>query len=417
MSEALDALLPAAVVFGLAALAVVVAVWTVHRARRSPRARAAAEAQRAQAGSVLIALDDAVGDLDIEVGLSGALYGGDSAAMLRRARMSAQHARDQAFREYRDISGSDIAPPAIARTAERIRTRCEKALAAVAAARATHAEWMSAHVSVPDQVEAASRRLAEVRAMIGDPAALVHELSTRFDESEWRSAADAARAALAAVDTARDLLAAAAAKAADPSLSALPEVAAAERALRTARAEANALEEAHRLITQAAAAVPDELEAARAAVRQAIALRDTLPPTEADRLGTAIRQADAAIAEIETDAARRPTATVDALARRRTALDLALGDARTAQQRLRGARTALPGTLAAARGAIAQAESALAHAPTNADARVRLASAQDELAAARQSGDPVAALDGARRAMRDAEDAKALADYARMGPR
>ena len=96
----------------------------------------------------------------------------------------------------------------------------------------------------------------------------------------------------------------------------------------------------------------------------------------ADRLGAAIREADDALARIEKEAARRPTATISALARMRDRLDLALGDARTAQQRLRGARTALPGTLAAARGAIAQAESSVSHAAAGADARVRLASAR-----------------------------------------
>jgi hypothetical protein len=84
---------------------------------------------------------------------------------------------------------------------------------------------------------------------------------------------------------------------------------------------------------------------------------------------------------------------------------------------MRGARTALPGTLAAARNAIAQAEASVAHSQAGADARARLISSQHELALARQAQDPVAALDAARRAMRDAEDAKALADYARLSAR
>jgi len=50
-----------------------------------------------------------------------------------------------------------------------------------------------------------------------------------------------------------------------------------------------------------------------------------------------------------------------------------------------------------------------------ADARVRLASARQQLSFAEQTDDPVDALDGARRAARDAEDAVALADYARLG--
>ncbi|MGC5223696.1 hypothetical protein ACPW96_14045 [Micromonospora sp. DT81.3] len=417
MNEALVALVPSVVVFGATAAVVALVAWTVRRSRRGPRARAAAEAERATAGSALVALDDAVAQLDLEVGLSGALYGGEDAATLRRARMSAQHARDQAFHEYRDISAPDVPPPVVTRTAERIRTRSQKALAAIAAARGAHDQWMSAHVSAPAQVASATARLEELRETMGDPAALVQQLSTRFEESEWRPAADAARAAVAGADEAQRLLASAAARSQDPTRSALPELAAAERALRTAQSEANALEEAHRLVTQAAAAVPEELASARAAVHQAVTVRDGLEPSAADRLGVAIRAADDALAQIEKDAARRPTAAISALARMRDRLDLALGDARTAQQRLRGARTALPGTLAAARGAIARAESSISHATASADARVRLASAEDALAAARQSGDPVQALDSARLAIRHAEDAQALADFAKRSAR
>jgi len=189
-------------------------------------------------------------------------------------------------------------------------------------------------------------------------------------------------------------------------------LAGAERALRRAHASARTLEENHRLVMDAARAVDEEIAAARAALRQAVTVREQLEPDDATRLSGELRTIEAALTEHESQAARRPTATVDAVARLRDRLDLALGDARTAQQRLRGARTALPGTLAAARSAIARAESAATAA--GADARVRLASAQHELAAARNAQDPVAALDAARRALRHAEDASALADYDRL---
>ena len=64
---------------------------------------------------------------------------------------------------------------------------------------------------------------------------------------------------------------------------------------------------------------------------------------------------------------------------------------------------------------IARAEASVAHARAGAPARLRLLSAERELAEARQAADPVEALDAARRAMRDAEDASALADYDRLG--
>jgi hypothetical protein len=407
-------LVPVLVAIGVAVLVIAVLVWALRRARRSPRARAEAERLRAKAGAALVRLDDEVGELDLEVGLSGALYGGGAPASLRRARLTGQHVRDAAFEEYRAISGAGVRPDEVRRVAGRIERTAGEALGRIAAARAEHGAWVRANVSAASQVEAARGRRAELRASMGDPAALVAELSARFDEVEWRDASRAAHAALAEVAEAERLLDAAATHAADPSLSALPELAAAERALRQAETDARILEETHRLILQAAHAVPDEVAAARSALRQAAVTRDHLEAPDAERLGAELRAIEAELTRIQTDAARRPTRAVDAIARLRGRLDLALGDAHTAQQRLRGARTALPGTLAAARGAIAHAEASVTHARSGADARSRLLSAQRELASARQADDPVTALDAARRAMRDAEDAKALADYARQ---
>jgi hypothetical protein len=99
--------IPALVVFGITAIAIAVIAWAVRSARRSPRARAAADELRAQAGTTLVRLDDAVDELDLEVGLSGARYGGGAPASLRRARLTAQHVRDASFEEYRVISAPD----------------------------------------------------------------------------------------------------------------------------------------------------------------------------------------------------------------------------------------------------------------------------------------------------------------------
>lgn len=407
-------LVPAVIVFGVAAIALAVIAWAVRRARRSPRARARADEVRVRAGSVLVRLDDHVAELDLEVGLSGALYGGGAPNSLRRARLTAQHVRDESFDEYRRISGADVLPDDIRRSAARIERRAEEALRLIAAARSEHAAWVLANVSAASQISAARRRLAELRAGMGDPAALVAELSARFAEEEWADASRAAHNAVAEADEAQKHLDAAAAKAGDPSHSALAELASAERSLRQAETDARILEESHRLVLQAAQAVPDELEAARTALRQAAVTREHLDPPDADRLGAELRALHAELDSIEADAARRPSRTVDRIARLRDRLDLALGDARTAQQRIRGARTALPGTLAAARAAIAQAEASVVHHRAGADARARVISSQRELAHARQAQDPVEALDAARRALRDAEDAKALADYARL---
>nr|BFF09551.1 hypothetical protein GCM10025699_08540 [Microbacterium flavescens] len=376
-----------------------------------------AEAERIRAGATLVRLDDEVSELELEVGLSGALYGGGAPVSLRRARMNAQHVRDECFDEYRGLSASASSPADIRRAAERIDRRSTEALKSIAAARAEHAAWVDANVSAANQVAAAHERLAQLRASMGDPSALVAELSSRFAEEEWRDASRAAHDALAEAAEAQRLLETAAAHAADPSRSVLAELGAAERALRQAEADARILEESHRLVLQASQAVPGEVEAARTALRQAAVTREHLDPDDAERLGAELRAIESELSRAEDEGARHPSRTVDRIARLRDRLDLALGDARTAQQRLRGARTALPGTLAAARNAIAQAEASVSHSRGGADARARLISAQHELAQARQVGDPVSALDAARRALRHAEDAKALADYARLGGR
>lgn len=409
--------IPALVVFGVTALAIAVIAWAIRASRRSPRARAAADGLRAQSGATLVRLDDAVDELDLEVGLSGALYGGGAPASLRRARLTAQHVRDESFEEYRLISAPDASPVEIRRISARIERRSTEALATISAARAEHSDWVRANVSAAAQVASAQKRLDALHATMGDPAALVAELSSRFAEEEWIDAARAGRAAVDHADEAERTLAVAARTADDPTRTALTDLAAAERALRRAESEARTMEETHRLVTQAAQAVPGEFAAARTALRQASVTREQLDPPDAARLGSELRVIEAELTQLETDAARRPTRTIDRIARLRDRLDLALGDARTAQQRIRGARTALPGTLAAARNAVAHAEASVGHARTSADARSRLMSAQRELAAARQMQNPVEALDAARRAMRDAEDAQALADFDRRGGR
>jgi hypothetical protein len=412
VAEILGWLNPELVVFGITALLIAILAWGVHRARRSPRARAAANQVRSSAGAALVRLDDAVDELEVEVGLSGALYGGGAPASLRRARLNAQHVRDQSFEEFRAITGDTVSPVEVRRVAQRIERRTTEALAAIGRARTEHREWVRANVSAAEQVVAAQERLDALRASMGDPAALVAELSKSYDEVEWASASRAAHNAVTEAAEAARLLERAASLSQDPTQSALAELAGAERALRAAEADARNLEESHRLVTQAASGLASEFESARQALRQALAVREQLEPREAERLGGELRAFEAELTNLERDAARRPTRTIDAIARLRDRLDIALGDARTSQQRLRGARTALPSTLAAARSAIAQAEAAVAHANAGVEARVRLVSAQRELAAARQQQDPVEALDAARRAIRHAEDATALADYA-----
>ena len=422
----LQVLVPSAIVFGVTGIVVVAIVLAIRTIRRGSRARAAAEAERAIAGGMLVKLDAAVEELELEAGFSSAFSDPTHAAPLRRARMAAQHARDEAFDDYRALSETNDPAelPERRRLAQRITHRGERALEAIAAARAAHAAWLQSTVDASTQVAAVRSHFVAITTELGDPGAPVAELAARVDETEWAEAAgfaSSARAALAEADRSIDVAEAMAERArVDPSVPLLPTLARAESALRRGQTAARALEESHRLGLQAAAGVAGELLAARAALGEAQLVRQHLTeastdptPEAAEHLGDAIREAEESIARLESGAARRPVATVNELAHVRARLDLAQGDARTAQQRLRGARSALPGTLAAARNAVARAEAAVASAPrASAESRVRLAAAAEELTRARQGADPVESLDAARRAMRHAEDAAALAAIA-----
>lgn len=412
--EPLGWILPAAVVLGSAVALVFVVALAVRRLRRGRGARRRAAAALAAAGAALVRLDDAVDELELEVGLSGALYGGDAPSSLRRARMTAQQTRDEAFAEYRAASDPAVIPAAAVRAAHDLHRRAVRALERIEDARREHRAWIQEHISAPEQVARAERHLAELKARMGDPSALLHELQGRADPAEWADAARAADEACAAVAEAEQRIAAARLIAADPTRSALEELEAAERALHRADAASRTLEESHRLVSQAALAVGDELEAAQAAIRSASSIRASLTPIDAERLTGEIHWAQHELERLRPAAQRRPVATIEAIARLRDRLDTALADAQTAQQRLHGARTALPGTLAAARSAITHAEAAILEHTGAVDARLRLDLARQEAAAARQTHDPVEALDAARRAIRQAEDAKALADHHRL---
>ncbi|HVL63076.1 MAG TPA: hypothetical protein VM430_16925, partial [Microbacterium sp.] len=282
ITSALGWIIPALVVFGVTALVIVATVWIVRRVRRSPKARAAALAERERAGAALVRLDDVVTDLELEVGLSGALYGGGAPASLRRARLTAQHVRDAAFEDYRTTGDPAVLPDAIRKSSARIERKAAEAIKTVQRAHAEHAAWMQQNVTAAQQVEAERHRLASLRASMGDPLRLVADLESRYDEEEWRDAASAADSALAEADEAERLLDRAAEEASDPSRTALADLAMAERRLRLAEADARTLEETHRLLTQAGQALGEEFEAARTALRQAVTTCEHLPPAEAN---------------------------------------------------------------------------------------------------------------------------------------
>ncbi|WP_110588080.1 hypothetical protein [Microbacterium suaedae] len=401
--------IPALVVFGGTALVIVAIVMAVRVARRGKRARRSARESLDAVGAKLVELDDQTEGLELEIGMSSALYDGRPPASLRRARLTAQHTRDDAFAAYRDASGEDVLPSAQRREAKRLSVGIDKAMEIIRRARADHEEWLREHSSAQEQVDVARRRIVELEARMGEPAALRAELARIADESEWEAAAHADDEASESLEEAKALLREAEEQAADPSRSARETLRACEEAVSRAERASRLLEETHRLVKNARLAVDDEHRAAESAIRAAIGTQKALDPEQAAELGEAIRVASAALESASEIAERRPVTANERIARLRDRLDMALADARTQQQRLRGARSALPGSLNAARSALARAEAVILDAEV--DARVRLDSARRELAFARQSHDPIEALDASRRARRDAEDAAVLARF------
>ena len=405
----LDWATPALIGVGIAAVVVIAVVLIVRQSMRGRRAQAKAAEAIAALGAHLVELDDATEDLQQEVDMSHALYDGRPPASLRRARLTAQHTRDDAFAAYSEIAADDVHPRIRRRESRRLITGIDEAITIIRRARDDNESWIDEHAPAAEQVAAMQSRFDDVVTQMGDPTALRTELARIADESEWEDAAHADDEARTAIDDAAALLAEAEEQASDPTGKPRASLRACAHALTRAEQASRLLEETHRLVRHAHAAIDDERMAAESAIRAAIGTQKTLDAEQAPRLAEAIRVAGVALEQATRIAERRPVTANERIARLRDRLDEALAEMRTEQQRLRGARSALPGSLNAARSALARAEAVVLDAEV--DARVRLDSARRELAFARQSHDPIEALDASRRARRDAEEAAVLARF------
>lgn len=398
---------PGLIAIAAVAVVVIAIVVGVRIARRGRRAQARAGASLEQLGERLVELDDATQELELEIGMSSALYDGRPPASLRRARLTAQHTRDDAFAAYSAATREGVLPADRLREARRLTAGIDEALAVVRAARADNDAWLAENATHREQIDVERRRIDELVERMGDPAALRAELARIADESEWEDAAGADDEARSAIERARAHLAEAERLADGPSPAVRAELRACEASLARAEQASRQLEETYRLVTGASLSIGDEQKAAESAIRAADGTQKTLDQAEGPRLAEAIRVARVALDAASRIADRRPVTANERIARLRDRLDVALADARTQQQKQRGARSALPGSLNAARSALARAEAVVLDAEV--DARVRLDSARRELALARQAHDPIEALEASRRARRDAEEAASLA--------
>lgn len=390
---------PTALAIVGALLVTAVVVMVVRTRRRSPRARAAADAARLAAADALLHLDDAATELDIAFEASEALVDGDSTNALRRARAAALRARDRGFTDVAALESSSAIPAQRRIEAEAVRAQLEAQLAKVARTRAELVEWARTHGTPSDRVRAARARRDDVVRAAGDPAPLIAGLRERFAEDDWRDAAEAADAATAALAHADETLAAADAATDPAEIDRL--VHEATDATRRAARHLKAVEDAHRIALQAADNAGAEVAAARDELAAAIDIAESRPDECASDAAARLREATNDLDAAAIDAGRRPRAAIETVARVRELRDDLLGEAPAPRRRLEAARAALPGTLACARAALAAAE---ARDDRTIDARLRRDRARRELAAARAATDAGVALANARTAWRAAAE-------------
>lgn len=408
----MEALVPSLVVFGSAAVLFVIAGLTIRGVRRTPRAKAKREVVWTRAGSALVHLDNAIEESDIELGLAGAMYAGTAPRTLAIARAKAAETRDAAFAQYQLALDRKDRYPAAAGEARRAGETANRALITLESAQVSHKKWLTENADAKAQVAEARERLTSLELSIGDTSALERDLAGRFDDKEIAPVRDAMKIVQQSIDEANAALAKAEDAATQPGSSVIADLADGEKALRAAEHSAAAAEQAHKAVIDASIAVRSEIASVRADVAKGVKLQGQIPADAGLRVGEELSKALTAIEALEQRAATEPRATVTEISRIRDRIDVALGSARSARDRIEGARSALPATIATARNAIAHAATIVSQG-SGADARVRLTAAQDALAASRAADDAVAALDAVRRAIRHAEDAEALALYSR----
>jgi hypothetical protein len=392
--------LPALVALAVTALVALAIVVTVRVVRRSPRARAAADRAVADAAGALLALDDAVRDLDVAFEASDAVESPDVPADLRRARATAHRTRDRGFGDLLTLEAGTGVAARRRDQAQRVRHALDAQTERVALTRTHLSEWTDRNRTPERLLVAARRRRDDLVSTSGDTDPLIAVLRARFDHDDWADAAAASRGAmdeLVRVDAALDRAAA------EPGGDALLDATA---ALHRAARHLRDIEDDHRIALQAADNVEAEVAAARVELREAIEVAASRPgacrPGAAERLRVAADDLDAAAAS----ASRRPREAIAIVARVREERDHLLDEAVSMRQRLEAARAALPGTLACARAALADAETRheVRDESSRLDAESRIGDllrqerARRHLAEARAATEATRALASARRA-------------------
>ncbi|GAB2528163.1 hypothetical protein [Paramicrobacterium agarici] len=419
---------PSLVVFGTTALIIVGVVLAVKARRRRAIASGRIADTRPEpiehlevrAGQALVQADEAVRRGVEEHAFAAAQFGVDETAAFAAAIESARGRLSEAFELRQRLS--DVTPDT---DADR-RAWSESILQACTNIESTLDEHTDAFVGRRSEERLAPERVASLRALrtqvearIPDAVATLARLSKLYAPAAFadqRDAVTTATAQLAEADTALSRAESAVA-ATEPAVPALEK---AEGACRDATTALDALARAEERLADADTELREAIVEAERALAEASELRDSSEiPDAAERIASGITELRRVLDTVSASTGpQTPLRSVDDIRFAQARLDDALASARSAQQRIDSARETLSGALFSATSHLDTAREFIAanRGRVGPDARTRLAEAERQLALAKAAGDPVEAVDIARRAARLAQDAGDLAHYD-AGPR
>jgi hypothetical protein len=424
----LSSLIPSFVIFAVVIAGAIVGLsYLRRRARRMIVAEVGQAPQRTGIGDLvkraniqLVQMDDAIRTGEEDLQFAAAEFGDESVHDFAAALETAKRRASEAFALKQRLD--DAYPDSEQQQRDwsnRILTLSDSALALVTAQSREFDQRRRLEISAPDALRRLRDAITNARARIPDLTAESAHLAETYDPAALAAVAGDTETAAAALEQAEH-----AATDAENSLKANPltgvarQVQAAEQSIRRANALLDAIAQLPQSLADAQSRRTDALGAAGAQLREAVRLRGTLEDADAvSRIVAASARLDAAVTAARGRTLAHPVADLDALAAAAADLDGTLAIARSAQQRLDSARTALVGAIEIATSYIRTAGDFITsrRGMVGADARTRLAEAQRQLALAQAEADPVAALDGARRSATLATDADALARYDASG--
>jgi len=410
---------PSAIVLGVVCVVVALLVGlSRRRARAHDLAVAEAAAERSRAAAIaLVRADDLIEANADELAFALAQFGEaatrDFAAALA---LSTRQLREAFALQQKLDDGIPDSETERRRWTEQIAQLADEATTRLQAQNRDFSSRRSLERDAPLVLEKLQRRVDRVGDRVAAGTASLARLSRTYSASALAVIAENAGRAEAALNEARAATAAAAAQlATDAALPVGDQLQAAEHGLFRAGRLLDAIETGEDRLHLGFAGLARAFDAADAELAEARALRDAHEEPDArGELNRVIAEADSALGELRSSARLSdPAADLARLREVMDGLDVIRSEARNRQLRLDNARGALSGALLSVRSQLTVTRDFItAHrGRVGADARTRLAESERQLTLALAEADPVAALDGARRARTLATDADALARF------